>query len=375
MTDAALVHLAQIKTLENLSLHWAEAITDDGIVCLKQLPSLKKLDIKNSKVTDKGLSHIYQIKSLEYLELPNKGISDEGLVYLGELKNLRYLSIARIHYVDPIMDKGYYTDKGVAELAKLQLLEGLNIGSIGITDSGMDHIAKLTNLRDLNLFGCTNVTNKGLTKLTTLKSLQRLYVNDANLTIGGLSYLNKLSNLVTLRLDGVLQDNSRLDISRLTKLETFLFQLKKRRVGKKTVSDLLNDSDLICLAKLTNLEDLQVSKTGITDDGLKYLAGLTNLTRLGIGGEKITDKGLIQLSRMNKLNQLILAGNFTDEALLNLERLPTLHRLTIMEGANFRPAAVQRFRRNMPDLVIFQPNMRTTMQQQTQQRPAPIPLK
>jgi hypothetical protein len=70
---------------------------------------------------------------------------------------------------------------------------------------------------------------------------------------------------------------------------------------------------------------------------------------------------------MNKLNQLILTGNFTDEALIYLERLPTLQILTILEGANFSPVSVQRFRRNMPDLIIFQPNMRAATQQQPSQ--------
>jgi len=195
LTDKALVYLSNIPNLESLALYWVEAITDDGIICLKQLPSLRKLDIGHSKVTDKGLFHLCQNKSIEYLNLPHKGISDVGLSFLGELRMLKHLDIARAHYVDPNRDKGYYTDKGVAELAKCKLLEELTIGSIGINDAGIDYIAKLTNLKQLWLFGCTNVTNKGLAKLTALKSLQNLSVNDANITIGGLSCLNQLPNL------------------------------------------------------------------------------------------------------------------------------------------------------------------------------------
>ncbi len=94
-----------------------------------------------------------------------------------------------------------------------------------------------------------------------------------------------------------------------------------------------------------------------------------------LGGEKVTDNGLIQLSKMDKLNQLILTGNFTDDALLYLERLPTISILDILEGVNFSPEAMQRFRRNMPELVIFQPNMRAAMQQPAQRRPTPAPMK
>ncbi len=81
--------------------------------------------------------------------------------------------------------------------------------------------------------------------------------------------------------DGVRQDNSGLDISMLTKLEEFRFSLKRKRVNKEVVQEPLRNYDLICLAKLTNLE------------------------RLGVGGEKVTDNGLIQLSRMNKLKQAV----------------------------------------------------------------------
>ena len=138
----------------------------------------------------------------------------------------------------------------------------------------------------------------------------------------------------------------------------------------------LHDSDLACLANLTQLTTLQVSHSGITNDGLKNISGLTNLWNLSIGGEKITDKGLLHLANMNKLGRLYITGNFTDEALVYLERLPTLSILDIMEGANFSPEAVQRFRRNMPDLMIFTTNMRTTMQKQPgQPKPAAPPRK
>jgi Leucine-rich repeat (LRR) protein len=368
LTDAALVHLAEIKTLKSLCLHWVEAITDNGVANLTKLPSLKKLDIRHSKVTDKGVARLSQVKSLEYLVLPNKGISDVGLRDLGELRMLKHLDIARGHYVDPNMDKGYYTDKGVAELAKCKPLEELTIGSIGITDAGLDHIAKLTNLKKLSLFGCSNVTNKGLAKLTGLKFLQNLSVYEANLTIGGLSCLNQLPNLVTLNLHDIRQDDAVLDISRLTKLETFSLYTKTRRVDKRQlVTEPLHDSDLARLANLTQLASLQVSHAGVTDNGLKYLSGLTNLYNLSVGGESVTDDGLLYLANMNKLSSLSISGNFTDRALQHLERLPTLGVLDIMEGANFSPAAVQQFRQNMPELMTFRPNMRTAMQQQPSQ--------
>ena len=382
LTDTALVHLSNIPNLESLNLHWVEAITDDGVAHLTKLPSLKQLDIRHSKVTDRSAVCLSQVKSLEYLVLPDKGITDVGLAHISRLEKLKYFWLTSARYAGPnTPNKGSITDKGVAELAKCKLLKELNIGSIGITDAGLDHIARLANLKRLFLFGCSNVTNKGLAKLTTLKSLQNLSVNDANITIGRLSCLNQLPNLVTLNLQEVRQDDAGLDISRLTKLEDLSLYTKARREDKhkqqmRVVREPLHDYDLACLANLTQLTALQVSHGGITDDGLKYLSGLTNLERLGVGGEKITDKGLLHLANMNKLGRLYITGNFTDEALRHLERLPTLSILDIMEGANFSPAAVQRFRRNMPELGIFSLNLLSDMQQQpSRPKPAAPPRK
>ena len=62
----------------------------------------------------------------------------------------------------------------------------------------MEHIAKLTNLEDLMLFGCPSVTNEGLAKLRTLKSLKKLNLSFMNIDISGLEQLNTLENISNL---------------------------------------------------------------------------------------------------------------------------------------------------------------------------------
>jgi Leucine-rich repeat (LRR) protein len=176
ITNAGLVHIAQMPKLEILCLGGIRGITDDGLAHLTKMRSLKKLEIGSSQVTDRGLGYLSQIKTLERLELPQeqRGITDSGLAYLGQLPNLRQLHVSRIHFNDPKMNTEYYTDKGLEALARCTGLEELSIGSIGITDAGIDHIAKLTKLKWLNLFGCDNVTDKGLARLAGIKSLTTL---------------------------------------------------------------------------------------------------------------------------------------------------------------------------------------------------------
>ena len=370
LTDAALVHLADVPNLESLSLYWVTEITDDGVAHLTKLPSLKKLDIWHSKVTDEGLGHLGRIKTLEYLDLPwgtstSSGlrftITDKGLAKLVGLTRLTHLHLGIVGSGIPITDEGFKT------LARIESLEELTVGGKEVTDEGIGYLTRLKRLKALSIYGCPNVTNKGLAKLTALKSLQDLSVGGTSITITGLSCLNELPNLTKLRLGDVQQDGFALNISKLKNLEQLSLQLRHKRIGKDIVYDQLRDQDLACLAGLTQLTWLQVAHGGITDDGLKHLGDLTNIERLSIGGEKITDKGLLHLMNMHKLDTMTLSGSFTDAALLHLERLRMLQLLDIVDGANFSQAAVRRFRRNMPDLTTFRPNLRNASRQQPNQ--------
>jgi len=333
-TDAGLAHLSALSNVQDLSFHWSENITDAGLEYLAKLPHLRALDVGNAKITDEGLAHLKEAKTLEWLDLPHEGISDRGLADLSELPRLRKLDICRVHYVDPNMDQDYYTDKGVAMLAKCRLLEELSVGSIGITDASMAAIAKLDNLRQLTLFGCTSVTDEGLKKLVSLKNLERLAVTDADISISGLSCLNELPNLRILNLKDVKQDHTGLDLSNLKKLD-------KLTMGTRRRDDPINDTDVACLAGLTQLTWFQVSQSvkkphGLTDHGLAHLAGLTQMDRLTVGGPDLTDEGLKRLENLTALAHLNLIGEhrFSQEDIRHLfETLPNLYRFRTGVGS------------------------------------------
>jgi Leucine-rich repeat (LRR) protein len=58
------------------------------------------------------------------------------------------------------------TDAGLAHLAGLTNLETLSLFGTHITDAGLAHLEKLTNLKELNLSD-TRVTSEGCDKLRT----------------------------------------------------------------------------------------------------------------------------------------------------------------------------------------------------------------
>jgi Leucine-rich repeat (LRR) protein len=364
ITDAGLIHISEIPKLESLCLHGMHNVTDDGLAHLTKMRSLKKLEISSSQVTDRGLSYLKQIKTLERIDLPqrNQRITDIGLAHLAELPNLRHLEVSRSHYVDPKRNKEYYTDKGLEALTRCRNLEELSIGSIGVTNAGMEHIAKLTNLTKLNLFGCDNVTDAGLAKLIALKSLKNLGITHSDVSIAGLNKLKPMPNLTNLRVSGFERGGAILDISMLTALADLYMS---PRSGSVTFVD----ADLKCLVGLKQVRSLQIGPCDYTDKGIEYLAGLTNMERLVVGGSGLTDEGLKYLANMKKLNRLYIqggwdrsrraygsGGNFTNEGLRHLEGLKALRMLEIYSEHTFSDAALHRLQRELPNLFRLRIN-------------------
>lgn len=351
ISDAGLVHIAQMPNLEILCLHGMKNITDEGIACLVKMPSLRRLNIASSQVTDRGLEYLSQIKTLECLELPQdqKGITDRGLEYLSCLPNLKHLSISRFHFNDPKMNKEYYTDKGMEYLSRCSKLEELRIGSIGITNVGMEHIAKMTGLKSLGLFGCDNVTDDGFAKLAALKSLERLNAFNNNITIAGLNRLGSLSGLKMLHVLDVRRGGAVLDLSGMTSLEYVIISFSPKS------GDAFTDADLASLKDLKMVGDLQIGPPEFTDSGVRQLAGLTQMERLALGGSKLTDAGIRYLAGMKKLHFLNISSaaeeaKLTDETLHFLEQFKQLSWLDITSDVPFSPAAVQRLQKELPYL-------------------------
>jgi Leucine-rich repeat (LRR) protein len=361
ITDAGLVHISQMPHLETLCLHGMEGVSDGGIAHLSKMPLLKRLNIDGSHITDKSMAYLEEVKSLEWLDLPQRDqrITDVGLACLGELSNLRKLHINK----SSLVNHEYYTDKGLETLVRCHKLEELNIGSIGITDAGIDHIVKLNNLKKLMLFGCENMTDAGLAKLTTLKSLTNLYVAHADISIKGLNNLKPMPNLTKLDVFPVKRDGAVLNISGLTAMEELHLSFAPYS------QDSFVDADLKCLTELKRLRWLQIGPRNYTDKGLAYLAGLTNMERLGIGGSGLTDDGLEYLKSMKKLNFLSIlsgfdrdkrdygsGGDITDKGLHHLEELKQLGFLEIYSDNEFSDGALRRLWKELPNLFTLRIN-------------------
>jgi Leucine-rich repeat (LRR) protein len=344
MTNAALTHLAKLPRLRYLMLQ-GKGWTDAGMAYLKNIPSLRILHLGHlTQLTDAALAHLCEIPNLENLSLHwNQNITDKGIAHLGQLKGLKRLHIGSLSSGNP------FSDKSLQVIGSLQLLEELAISGQAISDSGMDHIARLTNLKALSLFCCPNVTEAGLAKIASLKSLEKLLVSQANVTVAGLARLGGLTNLKKLSVGDLNGGGGVLDISGLTGLEEVRLSF-----GAKS-GEFFADEDLKCLANLKRIEWLQIGPRKFTDAGMVHLANLTNMERLNIGGPELTDDGLRHLAGMRSLNHLTIDdGNITDAGLGHIAGFKALSYLNITTRGRITAAGKRLLREKLPDMGFFE---------------------
>jgi hypothetical protein len=82
------------------------SISDADLASLRALPTLRAINLSQTRVSDDGMQHLIGATRLEFLILDQTQISDAGLTILQELRNLRMLGVQGTRV----------TDAGVAEL-------------------------------------------------------------------------------------------------------------------------------------------------------------------------------------------------------------------------------------------------------------------
>ena len=115
MSDASLSHFNTQSHLLGLNLLGAHQVGDAGVLHLKNLTSLKVLDLSSTRVSDAGLVHLARLTKLSWLSLGSTLVTDAGLKHLTLLNNLSTLDVRGTKV----------TEAGVKELQ--QALPNLNI--------------------------------------------------------------------------------------------------------------------------------------------------------------------------------------------------------------------------------------------------------
>ena len=137
--------------------------------------------------------------------LRDSQLTDDGLRVLLDRPYIRHISL---EYSNPALrppgslaQTGFITDAGLVHLGKLTQLQSLHLRGLPITDAGLDALVGLVGLHVLYL-DRTQVRGPGLARLRRIPQLRSLNLNASALRDEGLSYLSR-SPIYHLTLDGV----------------------------------------------------------------------------------------------------------------------------------------------------------------------------
>ncbi len=273
--DAGLAHLSELTALEKLDLS-ATQVTDTGLAHLKPLTNLKHLDLSGTRITDAGFAHFSGMTSLRSIGLNYlEKVTGTGLQHLRGAKGLTELNL----YTSGATDAGLAGLKDWVQLRSLLLPDR-------ITDAGLLHLNKLTNLQSVNLSDLRKVTGPGFAGLKNATAIKSLDLSNHPVTDTGVDGLKEWKHLEELTLPKNITDAGLAPLMGLKALTAL-------RVRGAAISD----AGLAHLRGLTNLELLDLDGTKISDAGLPIIEGLQNLRKLSIGSTKVTDAGIEKLQK------------------------------------------------------------------------------
>ncbi len=215
----------------------------------RKFPKLQVLMFRFSTVTGMGIQSLVPLRDLRVLGMEGCELSDDALASLYQLNRLQELDLTSCKGVG---------DEGMEKLSALISLHTLKLSCTSVTDADLLHIAKLGNLKVLDLRGC-RVSEAGLARLPA--SLTSLRLGIECRTLEGLAHLQSLRELEFIYEGGDCLRQLPAGIGRLT--------LRRR-------SHMVTDRDLEQLHGLKALSYLalgsfdQVSDAGLTGLRLRF---------------------------------------------------------------------------------------------------------
>jgi Leucine-rich repeat (LRR) protein len=287
--DDALLEFNSESNLQELYIVYAN-VSDRGLACLRYFPELTSLVLRVDGVTEIGLSHLRQLRKLERLVVRAEEVADDCMIYLSKLTNLRDLTIRSL------LIRGDSTSL----FSDMQYLERLNVGAVM-----MDPDPEIANHRERMKFIVKD--------LPFLKELSLRYEGEA-IEFENLPSLTKLdiSNITCA-------DNGIHGLETLTNLESISIKC----------SEELSDKTLKAMTSLTRLVEVDVSMSGVTNDGMAHLQNLPYVSFLGMAGGKLTNKALKHVSSLKELRYIDFPQSLKDEDLHHLQDLVKLRNLRL----------------------------------------------
>jgi hypothetical protein len=281
VTDKGIKKLQALQQLEDLTLDTAEFLTDASMAHLRANRALRRLVVRGVDITDAGMPYVGEMTGLRYLDISYTMLGDVGLEHLPNLSELEHLKIG----ATLITGLNLNFLKLLPKLKTLSLrgVQRRNAGACwtpNVTDLDLETISLLVGLEELDLgvgiklgmggqpaapgggncrlTGGLQISDLGVAKLARLKNLKRLNISGARVSAEGVRALQSLP---------------------LERLSLW-------------AAHSLDDATADVLAGMPTLAHLDLSYTQLGDAGLRRLARLPNLKYLYVTETPITPEAV-----------------------------------------------------------------------------------
>jgi len=210
--------LKKLKSLNLSGLPFDESVVEH----LCQIPQLQELDITETNATDSCLFALIAAKSLRTLLLrddPASVVDEETKSDRGHCE-VTARAVLKFMEMKPACKVAYFHDRVLSSVTSIAELEKklsfgmkgastayggfqLRLRYSGFTDEGMTWIAKLADITELDIEGCS-VSDVGADYIAQMRSLKELRAVRTNITAVGAKSLKQLPDLRAIWIDSVL---------------------------------------------------------------------------------------------------------------------------------------------------------------------------
>ena len=255
-------------------------------------------------ISDEICGRLTTLGELDALTVNASQFGDRQLALLSTLLRLRTLDLSGTAI----------TDRGLEQLGRFPLLVSLNVSNTQISDAGLKYLRALPKLERLKL-SLADVSDDGLTALEGLAELRSVDARLTAVTSAGAEKLRRANPRVSVEFgasDALLagwQTKTRTvtatDPSGVQTMAVVRESIKVKRLharGKAVTNGVaagVTDAGLTTLGAVqTELEELDLRDSEVTDQGVWNLRTLKSLKRLDLRGAPVTEQGVQRLARV-----------------------------------------------------------------------------
>jgi Leucine Rich Repeat (LRR) protein len=314
------IDVAGVKEEVTRSRDWDEVI---AAMMERRLPGLHA----SGQMTDALLDRFSRLDHITALDFEgSKGVTADGLAHLARLPQLRYLNLAGCGI----------TDRGLEVVRRLPALESIVLTGTRITDAGVAHLAACDGLQSVDL--SWTQTGDGAIRALAGKANLRNFRSGNQLTDSGLALLHELPVFKSWQDGKPVMSLLGFDAGPnfLMLRGPFTDRGMAQLVGLDGLFALNVDSGQLAitgagLAPLVNLPHLGWLAFDAKDESMPYIAALPKLRFLMCQDTVAGDEGFVALSRSQSIEHIWgrRCHNLRRRGFIALANMPALGHLSV----------------------------------------------